>query len=82
MDDDFELPVVFNNAEMSFPARLLAYGYSYKLEVDIEGTKVLFEPDEERNWRVQLSYEDVMAGKKINIELLKAIAASIGKILE
>ena len=46
---DFELAVTFNSMEFIFPGKFLDYGYSSKIEMDIEGTKVLFEPDEERN---------------------------------
>lgn len=82
MEEEFELPVVFNNKEQSFTTRLLNYGNSYKLEVDVEGTKVLFEPDEERNWRALISYEDVQNNKKINAELLQAIALAIEEVLK
>ena len=77
MEDRFELPVTFNNKEYNFPALLLQYGYTVKLEVEIEETKVLFEPDEERNWRAVISYEDVQANKKLNSELLKSVAEAI-----
>ncbi|MEO5562489.1 MAG: hypothetical protein ABIR18_03620 [Chitinophagaceae bacterium] len=82
MDEGFDIPVLYNNQRMNFPAQLLAYGYSYKIEVDIEGTKVFFEPDEERNWRASLGYEDTEGNKKINKELLKAIADSIEEIVK
>ena len=82
MEEEFDLPVLFNNKELSFPARLLNYGYSYKLEVSIDDTKVFFEPDEERNWRALISYEDIMADKKISVDLLKAIALSIEEVLK
>ncbi|MDP4262287.1 MAG: hypothetical protein Q8941_07125 [Bacteroidota bacterium] len=82
MEEEFELPVIFNNKELSFPARLLNYSYSYKLEVDVEGTKLLFEPDEERNWRAVIAGEDIKSNKKINVDLLKAIVASIENIVK
>ena len=82
MDEGFELPVSFNKKELNFPVRLLNYGYSYKLEVDIDGDKILFEPDEERNWRALVAYEEINTNKKINIELLKAIALSIEEIMK
>lgn len=82
MDEEFELPVWFNNTELNFPAKLLNYGYSYKLEVDIDGTKFFFEPDEERNWRALIAYEELNANKKISADLLKAIASSIDEILK
>lgn len=80
--DEFELDITFNGKELTFPVQLLNFGTSYKLQVEIEGTKVFFEPDEERNWRAVLSYEDMQANKKINPELLKAIAEKIDAILQ
>ena len=81
MEEGFELPVSFNKTELNFPARLLSYGYSYKLEVEIAGKKILFEPDEERNWRALVAYEDLENNKKISRELLQAIVLSIEKIM-
>ena len=82
MEEQFELPVIFNSEKLHFPARLLSYGYSYKLEVDIEGTAVLFEPDEERNWRALIAPEEINTNKKISVDLLKAIASSIEDIVK
>jgi hypothetical protein len=80
MEDTFILPVLFNGKEMEFPARLLQYGYTFKLEIDIAGTKVLFEPDEERNWRALISYDDLLANIKLEANLLQAIAQSISEL--
>lgn len=80
MDDEFILPVTFNGNEMELSARLLNYGYSSKLEVEIEGTKVIFEPDEERNWRAVISYEDLIANKKVSKELLEEVADVIQNV--
>ncbi len=77
MEEEFELPVTFNGKSLTFPAKLLNFGYTIKLEVEIEETKVIFEPDEERNWRALLSWEDLQANKKLNADLLKAIAEVI-----
>ena len=82
MDEGFELPVIFNNAELLFPARLLNYGYGCKLEVDIDDTKLLFEPDEERNWRALIAYEELNADRKISADLLMAIASSIEELMK
>lgn len=74
MENEFIIPVTFAGEELQFAGRLLDYGYSSKLEVDIEGSKIIFEPDEERKWRALISHEDLSADKKISIELLKAVA--------
>lgn len=80
MHDSFEIPVTYKDKDYNFPATLLNYGYTIKLEVDVDNTKVLFEPDEERNWRALISFEDIQANKKMDPELLKAIAISIEAI--
>jgi hypothetical protein len=82
MQESFELPVFINNEELNFPGRLLNFGYSYKLEIDINGAKVLFEPDEERNWRAMLSEEDISTNKNLSKDLLQAIISSIEKNLQ
>ena len=77
MDDSFELTIFYNEKEIIFPVKLLNYGYSYKLEVDIDNTKVLFEPDEERNWRALISFEDMQANKHLRHGLLNAISNTL-----
>ena len=81
MEENFILPVTFNDDEIELPARLLAYGYSFKIEVDINDTKVQFERDEERNWRALISYEKVQANRKLNEELLKAVVVTLHTLL-
>jgi hypothetical protein len=81
MDDGFEIPVTYKGKDLSFTARLLTYGYSYKIEVDVNGTKVFFEPDEERNWRALIAYEEIEANKNMSKDLLESIALSIEEIV-
>lgn len=82
MVEDFKIPVLYNNQRFNFPAQLLRYAYSYKIEVDVEGTPVYFEPDEERNWRAMIGQEEVSVNRNLNRELLKAIASSIEEIVK
>ena len=82
MDEEFEIPVSVGGKSFSFPAKLFAYGYSYKIEVKVHNTKVFFEPDEERKWRALLNYEDLNSNKNLNVELLKAIASSLDELLK
>ena len=75
MDESFDLPVNYNGQELLLPARLIQFGYTYKIEVDINGTIVSFERDEEKNWRVLI--DPTKIDSKINAELLNAILISI-----
>ena len=81
-EDRFKIPVSYAGKELSFPAQLLAYGYSYKIEVDVNGTKVFFELDEERNWRALIACEEIEANKHLSRDLLKTIADAIEEIVK
>lgn len=82
MDDTFELPVTFRGKELLFPAQLLQLGYTYKIQVDIEGQIVLFEPDEERNFRAMIDPSQEGKGKPIDRELLQAIVDVIEDLVK
>jgi len=82
MPDEFLITVKQGKEEISFPARLLQFGYSYKIEVDVNGAQVIFEPDEERNWRAQLQPEQWQLRDKIKPGLLVSIAGEIENILK
>jgi hypothetical protein len=82
MDDDFVIPVSYKGKELHFPARLLHFGYSYKIEVDVYETAVYFERDEEREWRVLVTPEDLETNKKIDRALIEQLIQSLGSILK
>lgn len=79
MDDVFDLPVLYKDEELFFPARLQQTGYTHRFEMDVYGTTVYFEPDEERNYRAVLnpSYPD----KIPPLDLLQAISTGIEAVL-
>jgi len=79
---DFFIPVTHSGKEFEYPAKLLQYGYSYKIEVEVDGAQILFEPDEERNWRAQLQPDQWELKDKMNVDLLIKIANRIDEILK
>jgi hypothetical protein len=82
MNESFDLPVVFKNKEMLLPAQLHQYGYSFKIEVEVNGTAVFFERDEERNWRAMVQPSDMEMNSSLSKELLQAILTSIERVLQ
>ena len=82
MDEPFDLPVVYKGQELIFTAQLLQLGYTHSFAVDVYGQEFLFEPDEERTYRAMIDVAQMQQNKKVDIELLKAIAASIQAIVE
>jgi carbamate kinase len=80
MNESLELPVSIKGETHCFTASIQAYGYVYKLAVDIHGTEVVFEKDEQGDFRAILASPE--GSGKADAEIIKAILdtlASIGK---
>lgn len=78
MNESFELPVQFKDKTILLPAELTIWGYSHRILVTWEEQSIIFEPDEERNYRAII--ED--AEKPPALEVVKAIAESIEAIFK
>ena len=55
MEEEFELPVEYKGAQLMLNASLLVTGYTHKFNVDANGHNIIFEPDEERNYRAVIN---------------------------
>ena len=80
MEEQFELPVKYKGEELMLNASLIFTGYTHKFSVDINGQIIIFEPDEERNYRAVIPYEDINNHKNIDKELLQVIGEAIEAI--
>ena len=50
--------------------------------VEIDWQIIIFEPDEERNYRAIIPYNDIGKNKSVDIELIKAITKVIASIVQ
>ena len=73
----FAIPVTYKCEERDFTSRLLMSGYTHKLEVQVDDHLILFEPDEDQNYRAILDETQLHKNSKIDIGLLQAIARVI-----
>ena len=78
MPDEFEIPVNYKGEELFFAASLISAGYSYKIIVEISGTKITYEPDEQRNFRALVQPSDVQNEDQID----KNLVGEVGKTLQ
>ncbi len=78
IDEPFSLPVEFKGKEIIIPGRLVRRGYSYKIHMEIDGRDIIFEPDEERNFR---AVSETVEGNTVSIEIIRAIAEALEKYL-
>lgn len=78
MQESFDLPVQFRDETILLPAELTRWGYSHRILVTWEEQVIIFEPDEERNYRALLAEGQ----KPPALEMIKAIAESIEAVFK
>jgi hypothetical protein len=76
MTEKFILSVPYKNQDRHFDAELRLFGYTHKIAIVIDGVEILFEPDEERNYRAVVP-DGIGREKTPDIELLEAIAKEL-----
>lgn len=74
MAESFTLVVSYKDKEYHLNSELRVYGYTHKIAINIEGEEILFEPDEERNYRAVIPEGSKI---KIDIGLIQAIAKAL-----
>lgn len=74
-EETFTLPVYYNNEYRDIPASLKLFGHTHKIAIRIGEHDVIFEPDEERNYRAIIQGGIGLPEK--DVELLKAIAQAL-----
>lgn len=78
MHETFELPVQFRDKTILLPAELKIWGYSHRILVAWEGQVIIFEPDEERNYRALISDGE----NPPELEMVKAMMKSIESVFK
>ncbi|NIF05985.1 hypothetical protein F3J23_11095 [Chryseobacterium sp. Tr-659] len=53
--EEFEVPVNYKGKDLLFNGRLATFSYGYKLYVEVEGSEVVIERDDEGNLRAIVS---------------------------
>ncbi|MEP7259422.1 MAG: hypothetical protein ABI687_13565 [Flavitalea sp.] len=76
MSDDFDITVTYKGKQQIFPATFSRLGYSYKIFVSVNNSEIIFEPDEERNFRA-IASQDAMHNQHIDTALIKAIGEAL-----
>ena len=80
MDEDEEqlsLPVTYKGKELSFPLKIVPQGYVYRFVVKIDDMEVIYEKNDEGEYRAIISKPDEHQGKLPERELLEAISEVI-----
>ena len=78
MEHYFNLPVIINGENQSFKGRLVTFGYVYKYYIIADGQELVFEKDEEQQYRV-LTGEDTK-GKPVGAGIIQAIITALDNL--
>lgn len=80
MNNTFEIPLTLNGSETAFPARLIPSGYITKIGVDVYGQEIIFEPDEEGQYRMVIDPAVLSEYVNVDITLLREIANVLNSV--
>ncbi|ANH80826.1 hypothetical protein A8C56_07390 [Niabella ginsenosidivorans] len=72
MEHYFELPVTYKNENLLLNGRLVTFAYDYKFYVNVKGQELIFEQDDELNFRAIARQPD--ARNSIDKELIEKIS--------
>lgn len=75
----FEIPVTYRNQELTFKAHSVRLGYVNHILVDINGTEITIERDENGNFRALRSPEKMKEGQ-VDLDLVKAMIEVLEKL--
>lgn len=78
MEHFFELPVSYKGEEISFNSRLVTFGYDYKFHIIVNGEELIFERDNDRNFRMlatNLGQKDLTLDKNLIDNIIQSLEA-------
>jgi hypothetical protein len=78
MDHCFDLPVIYKGEEQTLKGRLAVFGYVYKFYILAAGQELIFEKDEEGQYRVFSG--DSKKDAHIDPALIQAIIATLNEL--
>lgn len=82
MDNDFTLSIDYKGEQKHFEAKLVQFGYSYRIVVSVNDLEVYFEPDEERNFRIVAnSNQDENLLRKVDRNVLRLLQEKLEAVL-
>ena len=79
MEDFIEIPVIYKNEELAFKAHIKQFGFVNHIVVDVYGTAITIERDEEGNYRA-LGDAEQLTKNKVDLELVKAMVEVLERL--
>ena len=77
MSEPIFITVPYKNSERQVEIQLEVTGYTHRFRVLLDEIPVLFEPDEEKQYRAIVPPEHATAGQSLDPALLQAIADTL-----
>lgn len=81
MTEPITISVPYMGAEKQIEIQLQLIGYTHRIQAIVNDVPVLFEPDEERQYRAVIAPEHWESGQKLDPVLLQAIGETLARDL-
>lgn len=80
MGESFDIPVQYKGEDLMLKGSVKAFGYTPRIEIEIDGSPIIFEQDEEGKYRAVVSTEDLVNNKNIDVELLGLVTEVLDSV--
>lgn len=74
MEDGFLLPVPYQGETLELDAKFVRLGFIYQFHISVEGRTLIFERDEEQEYRV---IDTAASGRETDPRLLEAVVETL-----
>ena len=81
MSEQFSLNINYNNQELELESEFQPWGYTYRINIRVNDMIVVFEPDEERNYRAIIPLGETLK-KQPDPLLLQAIVNKLEEVFK
>ncbi|MEP6682878.1 MAG: hypothetical protein ABJA35_06445 [Parafilimonas sp.] len=81
MPDHFYIPVRYRNEENEYLVTLVLLSYSYQLHVEVDNQSLVFEPDDNGEFRmIKMGWQNESDLKLIDAQLIQRLIETLNKI--
>ena len=78
MEETFEITVPHKGKDLLFPVKIIRYGYVHRIQIEINGSIVFLEKDEEGHYRAIATDMDAISKAK---DLIETVTTYMEKML-
>jgi len=81
MPERFNIPINYRNEQKEYQVTIVRLIYSYQLHIIVDEQTLVFEPDENREFRlIKMQWQNEDDIRKVDVDLIETIVATLNTL--